>query len=334
MSQQALDQYGSLSDLGVAPVTSPLPSGIRRLIRLGNVLAARQWPESQSLRIVVTVPTMRLAGLAVSLGATEAEFLHGPQCQHAQLDGTPRLSACYWNRHLQDREAWRDCRGVHVGTSTFTQHLDSVHRLPEGFPARERVPRNANSRSETEIADLALAYGEEPAIAGFRRSTMGAHPVLYMGNFSELRADIDAAMEAPLQALHVLGRLAPGEGYDSWFRHPVIVVHKAPVPGLHPWLDQVMPRLLVRCGQASLLQPMAGLWDAVPHVVLLSRRAPSTFDAIGAIAEMGWRPLDHDRVPASLREAVRPGEGLEVACFSEPPGRIAVLDEEADDDEW
>jgi hypothetical protein len=236
---------------------------------------------------------------------------------------------------LQDHEAWRDLRGIHVGTSTFTQQLDSIHRLPEGFPARDRVPRNTNSRSETEIADLALAYGEEPAIAGFRRSTMGAHPVLYMGEATELWADIDAAAtEGPLQAFHVLGRLAPGESYDSWFRHPLVVVHKTPVPGLHPWLDQVRPRLVVRCGQASLLQPMAGLWDAVPHVLLLSRRAPSTFDAIGAIAEMGWRPLGHDGVPASLRDAVRPGQGLEVSCFSEPPGRIAVLDEEADDDEW
>lgn len=334
MLQQALDRNSGIGDFGTTPVTSLLPSGLRRLIRIGNVLAARQWPESQCFRIVVTVPTTRLAGLAVSLGATKAEVEHGPQCQHGQLDGTARLSACYWNRHLQDHEAWRDQRGVHVGTSTFTQHLDSIHLLPEGFPTRERVPRNTNSRSETEIADLALAYGEEPAIAGFRRSAMGAHPVLYMGNFNELRADIDAAMEPPFLSLHVLGRLAPGEGYDSWFRHPVIVVHKTPEPGVYPWLDQVIPRLIVRCGQASLLQPMAGIWDAVPHVVLLSRRSPSTFDAIGAIAQMGWRRLGLDSLPASLREVVRPGEGLEIACFSEPPGQIAVLDEEADNDEW
>lgn len=335
MSQQAMDQEGRLAYLRAPPGAETLPRGLRRLIRIGNVLAARQWPESRRLRIVVTVPTARLAGLAVSLGAIKAEAACEPQCLHAQLDETPRLSACYWDRHLQDHEAWRDHRGIHVGTSTFTQQLDSIHRLPDGFPARDRVPRNTSSRSEGEIADLALAYREEPAIAGLRRSAMGVHPVLYVGNAGELRADIDAAAKAqPLQAFHVLGNLAPGENYDSWFRHPVIVMHKTPVPGLHPWLDQVRPRLVVRCGQASLLQPMAGLWDAVPHVVLLSRRAPSTLDAIAAISAMGWRPLDRDSVPTCLRGVVRPGHGLEVSCFSEPPGCIAVLDEEVDDDEW
>ena len=335
MSQRAIDQEVGLDGFGVVSVPSQLPLGLRRLIRLGNVLAAWQLPENERLRIVVTVPTTRLAGLAVSLGATEAVVSCGPECHHAQLDSTPRLAACYWDRHLQDLEAWRDNQGVHVGTSTFTKHMDSIHRLPEDFPARNRLPRNLNSRSETEIADLALVYDEEPAIAGFRRSAMGAHPVLYMGNADELSADIEAAsMTQPLQAFHVLGRLAPGNGYESWFRHPMIVVHKAPVPGRYPWLNQVMPRLLVRCGQISLFQPMAGLWDAVPHVILLSRRAPSTLDAIWAIAEMGWRPLDHKRVPAFLREAVRPGQGLEIACYSEPPGRMAVGEEDADDDEW
>lgn len=334
MSQQARDQATNLGDFGVSPLAVPLPAGLQRLIRLGNILAARQWPESQYLRIVVTVPTTRLAGLAVSLGASKAEVAHGPQCQHRRLDGTPRLSACYWSRHLQDREAWRDGRSIHVSTSTFTAHLDSIHRLPEGFPSRRPLPRNTNSRSESEIADLALAYDEDPAVAGFRRSAMGAHPVLYMGNSSELWADINAAMEPPLQNLHALGCLAPGEGYDSWFRHPVIIAHKTPVPGQHPWLDQVIPRLVVRSGQNSLLQPMAGLWNSVPHVMLLSRRSRSTFDAIGAIAEMGWKPLDHDRIPAPLHEDLRPGDGLEVACFSEPPGRIALNKEEEDDDDW
>lgn len=334
VSQKALDRNTGPDDFRRALGASPLPSGLRRLIRLGNILAARQWQESQCLRVVVTVPTTRLAGVAVCLGATKAEVICGPQCQHTQLDAVPRLSACYWNRHLQDHDAWRDGQGVHVGTSTFTEHLDAIHRLPEGFPARNRVPRNTNSRNEREIADLAIAYGEEPAIAGLRRSAMGAHPALYVGNFEELRADIDAAMRPPLQTLHVLGRLAPGKDYDNWFRHPVIVVHKTPVPGIHPWLHEVLPRLIVRCGLASLLQPMTGLWDAVPHVVLLSRRAPSTFDAIGAIAEMGWKPLGRDRVPALLRQAARPGDGLEVACFCEPPGRTAVHDVEAGDDEW
>lgn len=316
------------------PIIASLPVGLQRLIKLGNILAARQWPESQYLRIVVTVPTTRLAGLAVSLGASAAEAAHGSQCQHGKLDGIPRLSACYWNRRLQDCEAWRDSRGVHVFTSTFPAHLDSIHRLPEGFPSRRPLPRNANSLSEREIADLALAYGEDPGIAGLRRSAMGAHPVLYMGNSSELWADINAAMGPPLHDLHALGHLAPGEGYDSWFRHPVIVVHKTPVPGQYPWLDQVMPRLVVRSGQNSLLQPMAGLWNSVPHVALLSRRSPSTVDAIGAITAMGWKPLDPDRVPASLHQDLRPGDGLEIACFSEPPGRIALHDEEGDDDDW
>lgn len=313
-------------------VTLGLPPGLRRLMHIGKLFASREWSEFPELRIVVTIPTTRLAGLAVTLGATKAVTPCGPNCGHAQFDATPRRAACYWDRHLEDREAWRDDAGIHVGTSTFTKYFDSVHRLPNGFPERNRLPRNTDSHSQAEIKDLARVFGEEPAIAGFRRSAMGAHPVLYIGNGTELRRDIDvASVTAPLDRLHFLGCVAPGEDYDSWFRHPTIVAHEPPYPSRYPWLADVRPRLIIRCGQGALLKPMAGIWDAVPHVVLLSRRSPSSLDAVEAIRAMSWRRISSVMLGKEFKAALMPGEGLEIGCFCEPVGRLMLSE---DDDEW
>lgn len=319
-----------------AEVVAPaIPAGLQRLLQIGEILAGREWPELLSLRVVMTVPTTRLAGLALALGATRAIAPCDAGCGHTQLDGVRRLAACYVDRHLQDREAWCDSAGIHVGQSTFTRHIESVHRLPNGFPERDRVPRNINSRSQIEIEDLASALGEDMAVAGFQRSSIGAHPVIYFGGYGELRQDIKVASRTPpLAGLHPVGRLAPGENYDSWFRHPTIVVRDAPLPGHHPWLSEVRPRLVVRCGHRALLKPMAGIWDAVPHVVLLSRRSPSSVEAVEAIRGMSWRPVSSAMLDDKLAVALRPGVGLEIGCFCEPTGRLALTQEEAEDDEW
>ena len=317
-------------------VTNPsLPNGLRRLMRMGQVLASsRQCHEHPSLRVVVTVPTDRLAGIAVLLGASAAEPHCDSSCVHTQLDETKRLAACYWDRHLQDRIAYADGAGVHVATSIFPKSTGSVHRLPDGFPAdRSRVPRNSNSQSGEEIEDLANAFGEDRYFAGLRRSRMSAHPVLYIGDMAKVREDLDLAGTIPkLAALHPLGRLAPGEHYESWFRHPTLVVKQPPLTSQRVWLTDVRPRLIVRVGQAAVLTPLQGLWPEVPHVILLSRRLPSSVDAIEAIRAMGWKPI-HSELD-DLRATLRPGDGLEISCLIEPGASAPVSADDFEEDEW
>ncbi len=322
---------GTRSVGGPAP---DIPPGITRLLRIGEILAGREWPELPALRVILTVPTSRFAGLALALGATRATAPCSSACGHAQLDTIPRLAACYFDRHLQDLEARLDSAGVHIGQSTFTQHFDSVHRLPCGFPERDPLPRNTNSHSDAEIKDLAGAFAEEEYVAGFRRSAMSAHPVLYVGDYTELQRDIYVASQTPsLSKLHPLGNLAPGKDYPSWFRHPVIAVTSAPDLRHHSWLFAVRPRLVVGCGYRSLLKLKAGIWDTVPHVALLSRRSPSSVNAVRAIQEMRWRRVSRAAIDDELGTALQPGDGLEIGCFCAPDGKLGVSQEEADD-EW
>lgn len=311
-----------------------LPRGLRRLMRIGQVFSAGLRHDMPYLRIIVTVPTIRLAGMAVALGASVAKPHCDADCVHTQLDHKKRMAACYWDRHLQDREAWVDTNGVHVGTSTFTKDNGSVHRLPDGFPIdRNRVPRNSNSRFEEEIRDLAMAKNETPAKAGLIRSREGAHPVLCIGNFADIETDLDLARTIPgLANLHPLGRLAPGEHYESWFRHPLLVTKKAPRFDQRIWLSDVRPRLVLRLGQNALLTPMQGLWPEVPHVILLSRRASSSVSAIESVVTMGWKAIYP--VADSLERTLRPGDGLEIGSFLEPGNQRYDSVNDTGDYEW
>lgn len=303
-------------------------------MRIGQVFSAGLRHDMPYLRIIVTVPTIRLAGMAVALGASVAKPHCDADCVHTQLDHKKRMAACYWDRHLQDREAWVDTNGVHVGTSTFTKDNGSVHRLPDGFPIdRNRVPRNSNSRFEEEIRDLAMAKNETPAKAGLIRSREGAHPVLCIGNFADIETDLDLARTIPgLANLHPLGRLAPGEHYESWFRHPLLVTKKAPRFDQRIWLSDVRPRLVLRLGQNALLTPMQGLWPEVPHVILLSRRASSSVSAIESVVTMGWKAIYP--VADSLERTLRPGDGLEIGSFLEPGNQRYDSVNDTGDYEW
>jgi hypothetical protein len=150
---------------------------------------------------------------------------------------------------------------------------------------------------------------------------------------AEVQEDLKLARNVPALAnLHPLGRLAPGEHYESWFRHPMLVVKRPPLPGQHEWLGDVRPRLVVRVGQAALLAPMQGLWPVVPHVILLSRRSPSSVDAMDAVRAMGWKPASSRQ--SQLADVLRPGDGLEIECFTEPGNWIIRSADEIEEDEW
>lgn len=57
---------------GAAP-GGALPAGLRRLQELGLSLACPQPSVERHLRVVVTVPTLRMAGVAAALGALLAD---------------------------------------------------------------------------------------------------------------------------------------------------------------------------------------------------------------------------------------------------------------------
>lgn len=291
--------------------TRLLPKPLQWLFDEGFDLAQRQSPRQNGLRLVVSVPTERLAALSVILGAASSKpECNDSICEHHHLDETPRRVSCYFDRHLQDTEAWRDSEGhVHIGQSTFTKFEFAINRLPSEFPERTRVPRTLQSRFEAELDDLAALFGDDRATSGIRRSANSTHPILVLGRLSDLEKDIKLASSMrAFHGRHLKGILAPGHGLDKWFRHPVIVADNSPQSLNQPWLDSVRPRLVVRVGRMGVTQPLGNRWPDTPQIVVLSRRVPSSIDAVEIIRAMGWRSLgDSER---SGTPALNPISGL------------------------
>jgi hypothetical protein len=244
--------------------------------------------------------------------------------------------SCYVDRHIQDAEAWRDLDGhIHVGQqSIFTKFNIAINRLPDNFPERRRVPRTSLSKFDAELEDLSAAFhGEDRATTGIRRSAMSTHPVLVIGRISELENDIKLATSiGAFKRRHPRGVIAPGHGLDKWFQHPAIVVEKTAQALNQLWLDSVRPRLVVRVGRMGLIQPLANKWPNTPEVVVLSRRAPSSVDAIEIIRAMSWKAVTHLEKWPEILAPRSLGSSIEAEWFIEDVSSTEQITDWHEDD--
>ena len=240
-------------------------------------------------------------------------------------DDDPRPASFYDNRHLRDQDARKDESGrVWVSPQHSFDSSKGVHLLPASFP--QRGPASRGQAFENEVDDLAKAMNLTPAQAGIERSELGAHPVIVVGYVSRFHLDVKMS-RSPLAGLHPLGKLAPGKFGSAkepgWYRHPVLLANRLRNPDDEfVWLREVEPRLVVYVGTSVVKKSMRDIWPRTPAVVLLSRRANVSANALELIENLGWR---HGFVedPGSVNP-FQPGCGLEISSWAEPEGSTLV----------
>jgi len=139
---------------------------------------------------------------------------------------------------------------------------------------------------------------------------------------------------SPFARDHPLGRCGAGELKSGWFRHPALLAGPpAPPDDEHnSWVKDVRPRLVITVGRAACLTRCRGLWPMVPEILLLSRRDPSSVDAVDSITGEGWSPLCPDSEQA--KESLSPGSGIEVGCWAEDHAPMPVYDQEDEEPAW
>jgi hypothetical protein len=286
-----------------------IPTGLIRLREVSQCLTESACNVERNLRILVTVPTLRLAGAVAALGSVLAEdACRG--CAHQYLEAGARISAWASGRFVDATLSYIDDQEACFGGLRLRGKRDSMHRLPSGFPER------ADARFPDEIrADVAAGLACTLGIAGQRHSARCPHPVIVAGEPKAFRDDVEALAACDTR-LHIRGRLDPGHGLTDWFRHPVLRVHAIPELSEAPWAAELRPRLLIVRGSVGWMASSRRLWPGVPILALISRRSPAGCEVAATIRAFGWpRAI---ALPPALSDLLRPGHGLEVSAYVEP----------------
>lgn len=305
-----------------------MPKSLQRIMDIGEFLASPSLDPPDNLRVIITIPTERLAAVAIALGALKKIDVCTEDCTHLVKSSEEMPVTGYTGGKFEDGRGFRDPKGdIHFGQSVFVENKKSVHLLPDGFP-KDRLPK----KCKDEIEDLSKAFSCEQNIAGLQRSIMSAHPVLVVGYVDGFKDDV--CMEnSPLVSYHPLGRCGTGELKSGWFRHPTLLAGSLPSPdGDYSWLSRVKPRLVTTVGKAASLKRSCGLWPKVPVVLLLSRRASSSVAVVDEIVSEGWSPCWPDSEQA--KNALSPGSGIEVGCWIEDHPPTSTYDQEDEEPEW
>lgn len=292
------------------PPSEAMPAGLLRLRDLAQRLVATSGQAERNIRIVVTVPTLRLAGVAAVLGALLADYsCH--DCEHQQLEPGVRVAGWVSGRFKDASLARLGNDELMFGGITLRGNRETVHRLPEGFPER------ADTRLPHELrADIAASLGCTPSVAGQRHSARCAHPVVMVGEPGAFRADVTCMAEAETGP-SIRGQLESGIGLCGWYRHPVLLMGTVPDAGEVPWAAKLRPRLVVLSGSAGWVGSSRHLWPDVPILVLLSRRSASACETAALISASGWPAAQ--AVPAALAGVLQPKHhGLEIMSVVEP----------------
>jgi len=318
---EAVNEVPSPPSLAPPPPFETMPAGLRQLHDLGALLGRPDSSLPDNFRVVVSVPTRRLASTALALGAMKNPWDCDNRCRHRVADDEPRMASFYDNRLLRDNDARKGENGrVYVSPQNSFSSSRGVHLLPSSFPPREPSPRG--QAFEDEIKDLAEAMNLTVAQAGTERSELGAHPVIVVGYVS--RSYIDVKLPgSPLACLHPLGCLAPG-GFGSaaapgWYRHPVLLAMRLrdPDDGF-AWLREVEPRLVVYVGMSAVRGSVRDIWPRTPALVILNRRANVSANSFELIENLGWRPESLQL--SGSANPFRPGSGLEITRWTELGG--------------
>lgn len=301
----------------VEPATG-YPAGLLHLRRLAEQLTIAGPSVGQNLRVVVTVPTLRLAGVAAALGSALAP-VECRDCEHAKLERGVRVAGWVSGRLTDSPLVAVSDDEVMFGGIRLRGNRDSVHRLPAEFPERRDTLLADDDRHK-----VAEALGCPEAVVGQRLSAASAHPVVIAGEPSTFRADVNLLSEAST-SLHLRGRLFAGAHLRDWFRYPVLLMGAIPDRGDMPWVATLRPRLVIITGTAGWLPSSRRNWPDVPMIVLLSRRSPAAANAAALLRASGW-PAPA-ALPATLRPLLQPTAGLAVLCLTEPAA--APVDEDS-----
>lgn len=300
------------------PAAGALPAGLLHLHRLAEQLTVTGPEAGRNLRVVVTVPTLRLAGVAAALGSALAP-VECRDCEHSNLEPGVRVAGCISGRFSDSELVAVDDDEVAFAGVRLRGNRDSVNRLPEGFPQRpdKRLPDDVRQQ-------VVEALGCVEGVDGKRLSAAAAHPVVVAGEPGRFRTDVDL-LSAANTVLRPQGRLVAGAHLTDWFRYPVLLMGAIPDVDDVPWAATLRPRLVIITGSVGWVTSSRRNWPDVPVLVLLSRRRPAAVDAAALLKAAGWAaPVS---VPAALAELLRPTAGLEIVCLTEP--EPAAIDEES-----
>jgi len=113
---------------GAAPLDT-LPAGLRRLQELGFSLACPLPSHERHLRVIVTVPTLRMAGVAAAFGAALADVACR-DCDHQNLIVGKRVAGFVSGKFVDGTLSDIDVGGLRFAGITLTENRDSVHNLP------------------------------------------------------------------------------------------------------------------------------------------------------------------------------------------------------------
>lgn len=300
----------------VEPATR-YPAGLLHLGRLAEQLTIAGPRAGRNLRVVVTVPTLRLAGVMAALGAAFAR-VDCFDCEHLKLERGVQVAGWCSGRLTDKRLDELSDDELRFGGLRLRGNRDSVHRLPAGFPHRPdtRLPDNVR----VEVAEaLDCAQG----VAGQRLSATCAHPVVVAGEPGSFRADVDLMFPSETSP-RLRGRLFAGLQLQGWFRYPVLLMGAIPDRDEVPWAAALRPRLVVIVGSAGWVASSRRNWPEVPMLVLLSRRRSAAADAAAGLQASGWAAPAV--LPATLSALLAPRAGLEVLSLTEP--EAAAVDED------
>ena len=84
------------------------------------------------------------------------------------------------------------------------------------------------------------------------------------------------------------------------------------------WLSEVEPRLVIYVGMKAVQSSVRDIWPNTPAIVIVSRRANVSTNALELIENLGWRP-QLLKLSGSANP-FRPGSGLEISSWTEPGG--------------
>lgn len=311
-----MDRARPVSARGLA---AQFPIGLARLSQIAEAMTNLPAAESKGLRVVVTVPTARLAAVAAVLGSALAD-VRCAGCAHQVLVAgewsTGWASGKFVDANLDELAGER----LRFAGLSIPRDRASVHRLPAGFPERGDTRLSHAIRDE-----VALRHVCTPLAAPQRRSAESAHPVVVVGAPGAFRDDVEL-LAAGAGAADLRGTLDAGSGLRDWFRFPVLAMDAVPDAADAPWAQELQPRLVVLVGSAGLDVQSRRIWPHVPTLVILSRRSPAGCGAGRSMTASGWSPTTN--LPAALAPLVCPGVGLEIAAMIEPDGA------EKDEDLW
>jgi len=309
-SKLGAEPAGATAGAAAAPAVRPLPAGLRRLRALATALTAAQPDLERDLRVVVTVPTLRLAGVVAALGSVLTP-VDCTGCTHTDLTPGARVAYVESGRFTDATLTAVSDREISFGGFRLVKHFDAVHRLPDGFPDSRVAARMPDDTR----AAVAAALGCSPDVAAHRHSARCTHPVVVAGEPGAFADDL-AALDTAGLALHLRGRLDAGRRLDDWFRHPVLAMSTIPDLTDVPWAAALRPRLVILTGSAGWAASCRRIWPQVPVLALLSRRSPAAVETAGLIATSGWPAPE--AFPASLAPLLQPAAGLEILTRLEP----------------